>query len=473
MKLVLVLFLCVLIVICQTPFLQLKISYGLSPGVKEGLSQTLGRAIDLYTQKEPYGGKGSNQPSDAFAPQEEVVLCAYVTYSEDPVANKIVYFEIHGPSNPLEEISFVRTASTDGGGLATVSFRIPWPAENAETIVFGTWSVVATVEIAEETVTDTLTFEVGWIVEIVKVETVDVNNLSKKNFTKGERMYFRLTVKNIAMVEKVATLTLDVYDDLEVLLGVVIREDVKIPPGVTAYFIEDLLIPTSAFVGVGVVYANAYDVLGAPWCPQVSTTFWITRLIVRDVAVISVEPSTTEVFACHVVNVTVVVRNEGELTENFDVSARYDSVFIGTLPVISLPPGMERTLTFGWSTSCVPEGVYTLSAVASTVPGETDVEDNTFVDDTVRVKSPHVPPVVSELPEWLMWLPIILTILTAASLFTSIALLFCLRKKKENSPAKVVAPVTYREKTHKTCIECGREFLGVRTFCPDCFTYNG
>jgi len=472
MRLVLGLLLCVLVVMWPLSFFQLGISYGLSDGGVQ-VSQASGRAIDLYTQKEPYSGRGLNQPSDAFAPQEEVILYAYVTYNDDPVQGKIVSFEVRGPINLVENVSFTRSAVTDAGGVATVSFRIPWPAESPEEVVFGVWTVVALVDIAEVAVEDTLTFKVGWIVEILRVETVDVNNSSKTSFVKGEHMHFRLTVKNIAMTDKVATLTLDVYDELEFLLGVVTRENVKIPPGVTVYFIEDLLIPTSAFVGVGVVSANAYSVLGAPWCPQVATTFLITRLIVHDVAVISVVPSTTEVFTCHVVNVTVVVKNEGNVTETFDVSAYYDSVLIGTAPVISLPPGVERTLTFGWSTSCVPEGVYTLSAVANTVPGETDVEDNSFVDGTVRVKYPSVPPVVSELPAWLMWLLIILIILVAASLFTSIALLFYVRKKKENSPVKVADPVTYEEKTHKTCIKCGKEFLAVYTFCPHCFTYNG
>ena len=360
MKLVLVFILCALMVMCLPSFLQPKISYGLGSGVKDGVYQSSEKAIDLYTQKEPYSGRGPNQPSDAFAPQEEVILYANVTYMGGPVANKLVAFEVHDPSLSSR---LTRTAETDGSGLANVSFRIPWPIENAETIVFGTWSVLANVEIAEEVVTDTLTFKVCWIVEILKVETVDVNNLSKTSFMKGQHIHFRLTVNNTARVEKVATLTFDVYDESEVPLGVVIREDVKIPPGVTVYFIKDLLIPTWAFVGVGVVSANAYTASHAPWCPQVSTTFLITKL--------------------------------------------------------------------------------------------------------------YVPPVVWELPAWLMWLLIILTILVAASMVTSIALLFYVRKKKENSPAKVAAPVTCEGKNYKTCVKCGREFLGVRTFCPYCFTYNG
>ena len=473
LKLALFFFLSALAVASQLPFFQPKVAYSLSPGVAGGTRQSLGRSIDLYTQKEPYDGKGANQSSDAFAPQQEVILYAYVTYNEAPVMNKIVYFEVNGPVNPLYEVSLSRTATTDEEGLASVSFRIPWPAENAETVVFGTWTVVAAVEIAEETVADTLTFEVGWIIELVKVETVDVNNMSKTNFTRGEHMHFRLTVRNIALVEKIATLTIDVYDELDVLLGVVVRENVNIPPGVTVYFIEDLLIPTSAYVGVGVVRANAYDVFDAAWCPEVTTTFSIIMPIERDVAVINVVPSATEVSPCNVVNIMVVVKNEGDITETFDVSAYYDSALIGTLPVISLPSESERTLTFGWSTSCVPPGVYTISAVASPVPGEIDVADNTFIDGTVEIKPSHEPPVVSELPAWLVWLVAILIALAAASLTVSIVLLFYVRKRKRNSPTKVVDPVGFEGRKNKTCIECGRDFLDVRTFCPHCFAYNG
>lgn len=68
-KWVLVFFLCGLMVVCQLPFLQLEVSYGLSPGVEGGTNQLLGRAIDLYTQKEPYGGKGANQSSDTSGHQ--------------------------------------------------------------------------------------------------------------------------------------------------------------------------------------------------------------------------------------------------------------------------------------------------------------------------------------------------------------------------------------------------------------------
>lgn len=485
MSLVLVLSFCLLIVTFQFTFLQLQISHGLDQNGEEEIDPSSHRAIDLYTQKEPYGGRGLNQPSDAFAPQENAILYAHVTYRDYPVPGKIVAFEVHGPINHVENLSFARTAVTNADGVANVSFRIPWPNGYVEEVVFGIWNVIAVVDIAEVAVNDTLTFKVGWIVELLNVKTVDINNLSRSRFMRDENMCFRLTVRNIAMTEKIATLILDVYDYLNFSLGQVVLEDERIPPDVTVFFIEDLLIPEWASLGVGVVYANAYTALprlgGVPWCPQVSTTFSIVKAIVHDVAVIGVVPSTNEVFPCQRVNISVVVVNEGDVSETFDVSCYYDSVLIGTLAVENLPPQTEKTLTFSWCTCCVPPGNYIISAEASIVPGEIDIDDNRFVDGVVRVK-PWMPPPPVEyvLPKWLLAFLFLLAVLVGACLvlLVGLALWWTRERKKEVEMKQLAGPaVKPREeaqfKTSKTCSVCGREFPGVYTFCPYCLTFHG
>ena len=463
---------------------QLMVMHGLNLDVKGEPASTMYRSIDLYTQKEPYSGRGPNQPSDAFAPQEEVILYAYVTYRDDPVPGKIVAFEVHGPANSYENLSFTRTAVTNADGMANVSFRITWPNGHPREAVFGFWNAVAVVDIAEVTVNDTLSFQVGWIVELIKVETVDINNVSRTSFMKNEHMSFRLTVKNIAMTDKIATLTLDIYDNLSISLGQVVLVDEQIAPGVTVLFIEDLLIPEWASLGAGVVYANAYTASpalgGVPWCPQVFTIFSIVKMIVHDVAVINVVPSVTEAFPGQTVNVSVTVKNEGDVSETFDVSTYYDSVLIGPLTVENLFPQTERILKFSWCTFCVSPGNYTLSAVASVVPGEVDVKDNRFVDGVVRIKPwfPPPPPVEYVLPRWLLAFLFLLAVLVGACLVLLIGLaLWCMRERKKEAPLVVPAPSVkrheYRFKTTKTCSVCGREFLGVYTFCPYCFTFHG
>jgi hypothetical protein len=111
-------------------------------------------SIDVYTQYPyPNGGQGPNMPSHPFGPQDEVLLFALVTYSLAPVENKMVTFTIIDPS---QKILSIRTAASNRSGIASISLRLPWPAQN----VFGNWSVLGTVDIANEVCKDTLTFEV-------------------------------------------------------------------------------------------------------------------------------------------------------------------------------------------------------------------------------------------------------------------------------------------------------------------------
>jgi hypothetical protein len=453
----------------------------------KGETTSLYRSIDLYTQKEPYSGKGPNQPSDALAPQEEVILYAYVTYRDDPVPGEIVAFEICGPVNRFENLSFTRTAVTNAEGVANVSFRITWPNGYPREAVFGVWNVVAVVDIAEVKVNDTLSFLVGWIVELIKVETVDVNNVSRTSFMRDEDMYFRLTVKNIAMTDKIATLILDVYDNLSISFGQVVLVDEQIAPGVTLLFIEDLLVPEWASLGAGVVYASAYTALptsaGVPWCPQIFTTFSIVTAVVHDVAVVSVVPSVTEAFPCQTVNVSVVVRNEGNASENFDVCAYYDSTLIGTFTVRNIAPQTDENFIFKWCTCCLQPGNYTLSVVASVVLGEVDVEDNRFVYGVVRIKplEPSPAQVECALPKWLIAFLFLLAVLVGASLVVTVGFaLWWMRDAKKltrlTPPSNVSNSKLYKEyslNAPKKCGVCGREFPAVYTFCPYCFAYQG
>ncbi|NIO38210.1 hypothetical protein GTO27_11000 [Candidatus Bathyarchaeota archaeon] len=112
-----------------------------------------GAGIDVFTQK---GGKGPSVPSPPFAPGNQIILYANVTYYEWPEQNKEVAFHIFDPRQDF----FILSASTNTSGIAAVSFRLPSP-EGAENIS-GTWRAISSVEIAEVHVVDTLEFYVVW-----------------------------------------------------------------------------------------------------------------------------------------------------------------------------------------------------------------------------------------------------------------------------------------------------------------------
>ncbi|MEA2090713.1 MAG: CARDB domain-containing protein [Thermoproteota archaeon] len=109
--------------------------------------------------------------------------------------------------------------------------------------------------------------------------------------------------------------------------------------------------------------------------------------VIRDVAIIHVEPSRNAVYPGQIVNITVVATNLGNLTEEFNVTAYYDSTVIGVQEVIDLNPNENVTLTFTWDTTGLePCRNYTIRAEASVVPYETKTENNVYSDGEVKIK---------------------------------------------------------------------------------------
>lgn len=438
-------FLFLLLALSQAPLLQVKIACGLSPS-----SVT----VDLYTQKEPYGGKGPNQPSDAFAPQELVLLYALVSYNDAPVPGVLVGFEVFGPINPIENISIFRTASTGTSGIANMSFRIPSAHVYADQVLFGSWTAVATAEVGEISAKDTLSFNVGWIVQPLKVDCLDTQNMTETKFFLGDLMHFRVTINNIAMTTKVATLTVAAFDNASAVIGQIILKNQTIPPGTSILYTGDLAIPSTSAVGEGTVFVNAYtlppELGGAPWSPEITVTFEIASKILRDVAVVNVEPFPTRVYQGGIVTISVTVENKGEMVESFNVSVFYDSRSVGApIFVRNLAVGEQRTLALNWTTASVVPGQYNISARASPVPGETNLANNLYVDGMVDVlPSPTPPPPPSPMLVELSWL--LLLVLLIALILTGLLLGFALgrrSRKKENSPPKDDA------RTHPYCMD--------------------
>jgi len=254
--------------------------------VKTIFALPTGRDLDLTTQDyRAHGyypvpdGTGPDQDADEFQPQEWVILYANVTYNGDVVQNKLVAFEIYGPINAYHNVSVFRTAATNSTGCATVGFRIPWPCDYSPESIFGTWTVLAKVDIAKIPVWDTLNFTVHYIVEILNIVTTNDLGTPLTEFKKCDYIYFNITVHNWAMTDRNATITVVVYDELGVPIGVIVIEDMLFPSGTTTNIIGSIHVPKWAFIGVATAYANAYTCLptdcGVPWCPEVSTSFAI------------------------------------------------------------------------------------------------------------------------------------------------------------------------------------------------------
>jgi|GEM_PF-656781 len=109
------------------------------------------------------------------------------------------------------------------------------------------------------------------------------------------------------------------------------------------------------------------------------------QTLIRDVAVTNLISSHTWAYTGWTVNITVTVKNLGNVSETFDVTVFYGNNTIGTITVTSLLPNEERTLTFVWNTTDVEEGTYVLNAKASFVPYEFNLTNNYYEDDTIEI----------------------------------------------------------------------------------------
>jgi len=124
--------------------------------------------------------------------------------------------------------------------------------------------------------------------------------------------------------------------------------------------------------------------------------------VIHDVAVVSVTPSTTEVEEGELLNVTVVVKNEGTVNEDVTVEVYRDykpglTFWLIGKKSVNLAAGANESLVFVWDTIDAPAGEHSLTAVAIELPGENDVLDNILesgVKVTIRIREEQPIPIL-------------------------------------------------------------------------------
>lgn len=127
------------------------------------------------------------------------------------------------------------------------------------------------------------------------------------------------------------------------------------------------------------VFPESFSLLfDSNWDPITHTTIdGIVHVGLRDVAITNME-APRSVPTDSIVKINVTAENQGELSQTFDITLDYDSSPIETKSIIDMPGGGIQTLTFTWDVTSLPIGEYTLRATATQVPGEVDLDDNTY-----------------------------------------------------------------------------------------------
>jgi len=116
------------------------------------------------------------------------------------------------------------------------------------------------------------------------------------------------------------------------------------------------------------------------------STSQVINVHVHDVAILTITVSQTDVHIGQVINITVTARNEGTTTESFNVTVFRNETLIGTQLVSNLAPDAEKILNFYWNTSDVTDTAdFSIEAEADVVSGESDILDNNYASDIVKV----------------------------------------------------------------------------------------
>ena len=348
-----------------------------------------GASIDLFTQKTPIGGRGANESSDMFAPQESVQLFAEVLADGNPQVGFLVTFEIIEPLSVLNRSAFYRTAETNASGIAETEFSLRALGQNES---FGTWTADVSVEIDGEILRDFLTFKVGWTVELLSVRTVDENLPNSSGFPPDRHLFaedgwvgVQIALRNNLMTVKNASVAVSLVDELGTTVNFTLIEDLILPPfQKVVYIFRTIGLPKHTAPGNATVIVAAFDREKVSLCPEASTNMQITidnpvfptfkddSVVYADVYPAVVEPGGT-------INATVIMRNEGTVTlNNISVTMYVNNSMIAEHTIDSLDSYEHQFLRVMWNTNGLPEGNYIFSANATIFPEEADLTDNSY-----------------------------------------------------------------------------------------------
>jgi len=105
----------------------------------------------------------------------------------------------------------------------------------------------------------------------------------------------------------------------------------------------------------------------------------------HDMTLLTITTSKRVVAQAYEMPIDVIVENQGDFPEDFNVTLFANTTIIGKQTVDNFPNGTWTILDFTWNTTGFAYGNYVVSAYAWPVPGEIDTADNTYTYGLVSV----------------------------------------------------------------------------------------
>ena len=124
-----------------------------------------------------------------------------------------------------------------------------------------------------------------------------------------------------------------------------------------------------------------------PYVPDENQTDYYPLIhpYIPDVAVTNITLNSSKNYIGQTVTVEISVMNKWYETETFNITIYANSTLIQTLTIAHLTSYNKTSLTFYWNTSNLAPSNYTIHAHADILPGEEEIEDNTYTDCNIEL----------------------------------------------------------------------------------------
>jgi hypothetical protein len=221
--------------------------------------------VDVFTDR---GGVGVSVSSGAYGGNEIMRIYALVTYADVPVANQDVAFTVNDSSGLVVA---VRTARTNQTGFAYTEYRLLNPNGVLSASSAQIWSITASVNVSQTTVSDIAPFAFGYLGSIQNLQV-------PQSVHRLESLSIQLTISNFVNSTAWSELDITLFDTANVPIGsctVIHSPEMQNFTVVAAH----IFVPSWAFTGQATAYvcllAQSADGKSVPIAPEVAKTFQI------------------------------------------------------------------------------------------------------------------------------------------------------------------------------------------------------
>ena len=133
---------------------------------------------------------------------------------------------------------------------------------------------------------------------------------------------------------------------------------------------------------------NDIETVIQKWLPIFTYIINESTTEAHDIAITKVTPKKTVVGQGFPTNMNVTLVNQGDFTNNFNVTVYANTTIIDTLLNITLTSRNSTSLTFIWDSVGSAYGSYIINVTATPILGETDTSDNNMTYGIIKLTIP-------------------------------------------------------------------------------------